>query len=138
MKTGRPKPALALTPDEVAPLQRLSTSRSIPHGRGTRVRMLLLFHEGLRHAALAEQLGVTNATVGKWRQRFVEHRLPGLHDERRPGRPRSRTDATIAALLTKTFRAKPMASTQWRCRLMEGATGISKSTVHRVWQAFGL
>lgn len=138
MKTGRPKPPLALTADEVAQLQSLSTSRSIPHGLGTRARMILLSHDGLSNAAIAEKLSVTKATVGKWRQRFVTDRLTGLHDDLRLGRPRSHADDAIATLVQKTLRTKPVASTQWSCRTMGDATGISKSTVHRVWQAFGL
>ena len=138
MKTGRPKTALTLTPDELAQLQSLVTSRSIPQGLGTRARMILLSHDGLSNAAIAQKLGVTNATVGQWRQRFVTDRLAGLHDELRPGRPRSRADETIAALITKTLRTKPTASTPWSCRTMAEATGIPKSLVHRVWRAFGL
>src|SRR5919106_982951 len=138
MKTGRPKTALTLTPDELAQLQSLVTSRSIPQGLGTRARMILLSHDGLSNAAIAQKLGVTNATVGQWRQRFVTDRLAGLHDELRPGRPRSRADETIAALITKTLRTRPTASTQWSCRTMAEATGIPKSLVHRVWRAFGL
>src|SRR5919106_2411368 len=138
MKTGRPKTALTLTPDELAQLQSLVTSRSIPQGLGTRARMILLSHDGLSNAAIAQKLGVTNATVGQWRQRFVTDRLTGLHDELRPGRPRSRADETIAALITKTLRTKPTASTPWSCRTMAEATGIPKSLVHRVWRAFGL
>src|SRR5919106_1554983 len=138
MKTGRPKTALTLTPDELAQLQSLVTSRSIPQGLGTRARMILLSHDGLSNAAIAQKLGVTNATVGQWRQRFVTDRLTGLHDELRPGRPRSRADETIAALITKTLRTKPTASTPWSCRTMAEAPGIPKSLVHRVWRAFGL
>ncbi len=69
----------------------------------------------------------------------VRDRSPrGLHDELRPGRPRTRTDEALATLVQKTLRTKPTASTHWSCRTMEEATGISKSTVHRVWQMFGL
>jgi putative transposase len=138
MKTGRPKAALTLTTDEVAQLQSLITSRSIPHGLGARARMILFSQEGLSNAAIAEKLGVTQATVGKWRHRFIRDRLAGLHDELRPGRPRSRADEAIAALITKTLRTKPTASTHWSCRTMAEATGIPKSMIHRVWQAFGL
>lgn len=138
MKTGRPKTPLVLTPDEVAQLQNLVASRSVPHGLGTRARMILLSRDGLSNAAIARKLGVTNATVGTWRQRFVTERLAGLHDELRPGRPRTRMDEEIATLVQKTLHTKPAAGTHWSCRAMEQATGISKSTVHRVWQAFGL
>lgn len=138
MKTGRPNATVALTADEVAQLQSLSTSRSIPHGLGTRARMILLSHDGLSNAVIAEKLGVTKATVGTWRQRFVTDRLTGLHDDLRPGRPRSHADDASATRVQKTLRTKPVASTQWSCRTMAEATGIPKSTIHRVWQAFGL
>ncbi len=138
MKTGRPKAALAVTTEELAQLQRLIASRSRPQGIVARARMILLSHEGRSNMAIADTLGVTKATVGKWRQRVLQDRVAGLHDELRPGRPRSRADEALAALITKTLRTKPPASTQWSCRTMEDATGIPKSTVHRVWQAFGL
>lgn len=136
MKTG--KIPLALTPDEVAHLQSLVASRSIPHGLGLRARMILLSHDGLSNAAIARKLSVTTATVGKWRRRFMTDRLVGLHDELRPGRPRTHTAEKIATLVRKTWRTTPKASTQWSCRTMAGASGLSKSTVHRVWQVFGL
>lgn len=110
----------------------------MPQGITARARMILLSHEGHSNVAIANQLGVTKATVGKWRRRFLRHRMAGLHDELRPGRPRSRADEQIATLVQKTLRTKPVVSTQWSCRTMEEATGISKSTIHRVWQVFGL
>jgi len=138
MKTGRPKAALALTAEELAQLQGLLASRSMPQGIAARARIILLSHAGRSNTAIADKLGMTKATVGKWRQRFLQDRVAGLHDELRQGRPRSRADEDLAALLTKTLRTKPSGSTQWSCRTMQDATGIPKSTVHRVWQAFGL
>ena len=138
MKTGRPKAPLALTAEEVTALQRLVTARSTPHGLATRARLILLSHDGLSNAAIAEKLGLTHATVGKWRHRFLAARLAGLHDELRPGRPRTQSDEELARLVRRTVRTKPKAGTQWSCRTMAAATGLSKSMVHRVWQAFGL
>ncbi|MDE3051702.1 MAG: IS630 family transposase [Nitrospirota bacterium] len=138
MKTGRPKATLAVTAEELAQLQRLIASRSMPQGIAARARMILWAHEGRSNTAIANTLGVRQATVGKWRQRFLQERVAGLHDELRSGRPRSRTDEELAVLITKTLRTKPPASTHWSCRTMADATGIPKSTVHRVWQAFGL
>jgi putative transposase len=78
------------------------------------------------------------ATVGKWRQRFVQHRLAGLYDELRPGRPRSIGDEQIAALLKRTLSRRPAESTHWSIRQAAQASGISRSTVHRVFQTFGV
>lgn len=138
MKTGRPKAELALTTDELAHLRSLIASRLMPQGLAARARMIQWAHEKCSNTAIADKLGVTPATVGKWRQRFLQDRVAGLHDELRLGRPRSRADEELAALINKTLRTKPPAHTQWSCRTMADATRIPKSTVHRVWQAFGL
>jgi len=87
---------------------------------------------------IARQLGLTNATVGKWRRRFVEQGVAGLHDELRPGRPRPISDERVARLVRKTLETKPKYGTHWSIRQMADQTRISKSTVHRIWQTFGL
>jgi putative transposase len=76
--------------------------------------------------------------VGKWRRRFIERRLSGLYDELRPGRPRSIEEEQVAALLKRTLSRTPKAATHWTVRAAARASGISKSTVHRLFQAFAL
>jgi hypothetical protein len=77
--------------------------------------------------------------VGKWRQRFVEYRLQGIYDELRPGRPRSISDEQVSVLLRRTLKQKlPPGATHWSVRLAAEANGLSKSTVHRVFQLFAL
>lgn len=80
----------------------------------------------------------TKATVGKWRQRFIERRLAGLYDELRAGRPRSIEDEKVAALLRRTIDSKPKGGTHWSVRQAAQSSGISKSTVHRLFQAFAI
>jgi len=138
MITSRPKPALALTPDEQTQLRSLAASRTLPHGLVARARLVLWSAEGRSNSQIARRLHWTNATVGKWRQRFVKHRLAGLYDELRPGRPRSIDDEQVAALLKRTLSRKPRGATHWSVRQAATASGISKSTVHRLFQAFGL
>src|ERR1700680_3415086 len=87
---------------------------------------------------IARQLGLTNATVGKWRRRFVEQSVSGLHDELRPGRPRPISDERVAQLVRKTLEMKPKDGTHWSVRQIAGQTRLSKSTVHRIWRGFGL
>ena len=81
---------------------------------------------------------MTNATVGKWRRRFLEQGVSGLHDELRPGRPRPISDERVAQLVRKTLKTKPKAGTHWSLRQIAAESGVSKSTAHRIWQAFGL
>ena len=107
MPTGRPKPALELTADEHTQLRSLAASRTLPHALVWRAKLVLWSAEGQSNSQIAERLGWTKATVGKWQQRFLGHRLSGLYDELRPGRPRSIEDEQIARLLKRTLSRKP-------------------------------
>ena len=87
---------------------------------------------------MAAQLGVCRATVGTWRSRFVARRLDGLADEPRPGAPRTVTDDDVERVVTRTLETKPANATHWSTRGMAEASGMSQSTVGRIWRAFGL
>jgi putative transposase len=138
MITGRPKPTLSLTDEERIQLRSFAHSRTLPHNLVCRAKLVLWAAEGESNTRIARRLRWANATVGKWRQRFVQHRLAGLYDELRPGRPRSIGDDQIASLLKRTLSRKPAAGTHWTVRLASQASGLSKSTVHRLFQAFAL
>src|SRR5450432_1860312 len=88
--------------------------------------------------ARASRLGIACATVGKWRRRFAEHRLEGLRDEPRWGTPRSIDDERIEAVIVRTLESIPPDATHWSSRGMARASGLSVSTVQRIWRAFGL
>ena len=138
MTMGRPKAALLLSSKQREQLEGMASSRSLPAGLVTRVRIVLLSASGKTNQQIARQLGLTNATVGKWRQRFLEQDVAGLHDELRPGRPRPIGDERVARLVRRTLDTKPKDGTHWSVRQMAHQTRLSKSTVHRIWQAFGL
>src|ERR1700687_3314923 len=138
MAMGRPKAALVLSPEQRAQLESMASSRSLPAGLVTRVRIVLLSAAGKMNQQIARQLGLANATVGKWRRRFLEQDVAGLHDELRPGRPRPISDERVAQLVRKTLETKPKGGTHWSIRQIAAETRVSKSTVHRIWQAFGL
>jgi putative transposase len=138
MILGRPKPPLALTAEQRDQLEAMAASRSLPHGLVTRVRIILMSASGLTNSTVAGRLGVTQATVGKWRRRFLAQGVAGLHGEWRPGRPRSIAEERVARLLRKTLRTKPKDGTHWSCRAIAEETRLSKSTLHRIWQAFGV
>jgi len=116
MKTGRPKKPLNLAKEEHEQLRSLSSSRSLPHGLVRRVRIVLMAADGLTNRIIAEKLDLSHATVGKWRMRYLEQGLAGLHDELRPGCPRSISDEQIATLIRKTLNTKPKdAAILWGC-----------------------
>src|SRR5271156_1913474 len=105
MRTGRPKAELRLSAEEQAQLSGLVVSRSLPHALVARAQVVLWAAQGQSNSAIAQRLGWSKATLGKWRRRFLERRVSGLHDELRPGRPRSYRDEQVAMrLMTDTHR----------------------------------
>lgn len=137
-RRGRNAPAIALTEDERKQLESYARSRSMPSGLSGRFRIILLAADGLSNMEISERVGLSRASVGKWRGRYIENGLEGLHDEVRPGRPRSVLDEKVAELISKTLETKPQGSTHWSTRTMAGEIGVSHMTVCRVWRAFGL
>jgi putative transposase len=138
MSLGRPKAILELTAEEQQELTGFAGSPSLPHALVSRARLVLWSAEGWSNSEIAAQLDWSNATVGKWRQRFVDRRIQGLYDELRPGRPRSLSDEKVASLLRRTLKSRPPNGTHWSVRQAAEANRISKSTVHRVFQTFAV
>jgi transposase len=135
---GRPLAPLTLSESERDELRSITRSRSMPQSLATRARIVLLSAEGESNTDIAERLGLSKPTVGIWRKRYVMQRIAGLYDEPRPGGPRSIRDEQVATLLRKTLKTKPKDGTHWSCRSIAAETKLSKSTVQRVWKAFGL
>ena len=138
MSLGRPKATLELTAEEEKHLAGFAASRSLPYALVARARLVLWSAEGRSNAEIATRLRWSKATVGKWRQRFIERRIQGLYDELRPGRPRSISEEKVATLLRRTLKTRPPAGTHWSVRQAAEVNGLSKSTVHRVFQSFAL
>jgi putative transposase len=138
MAMGRPIPPVKLTHQVRSELEGWSRSRPLPAGIVRRARIVLLAADGLSNKAIAEKVGLSGAMVGMWRRRFLVQGLVGLYDEPRPGGPRSIQDEQVAQLIRTTLQAKPQHATHWSCRSLAQHTGLSKSTVHRVWNAFGI
>lgn len=138
MRTGRPKEPIVLSEEERARLNGIANSRSLPHGLARRARIVLLSADGVPNGAIAERVGISPQMVCKWRKRYLRQGLPGLHDELRPGRPRSVSDDEVAMLLRKTLQTKPPDGTHWTIRSVAKDTQLSRPTVHRIWRAFGV
>ena len=137
-RRGRPLAELVLSDDERETLERWARRPSSAQALALRCRIVLACAEGGSSTEVAERLGVTRATVGKWRARFVTHRLDGLHDEPRPGGPRSISDDDVERVIVKTLEETPKGATHWSTRQMARATGMSQTAASRIWRAFGL
>jgi len=138
MVKGRPKVPVVLSTEDRQQLASVAGSRSLPHALVMRARIVLMAADGLANATIAEKLGFSQQSVCLWRKRYLEQGIEGLHDELKPGRPRTISDERVATLVRKTLKSKPKEATHWTIRSIARETRISRMTVHRIWQAFGL
>lgn len=136
--TGRPTKAVVLTDDARQALIGLTKRARVNRSLAFRARLVLACADDTLNSTVARRYRTTNATVGKWRQRFVERRLDGIYDEPRAGAPRTITDEDVEAVIVKTLETAPPAETHWSTRSMAAHAGISHTTVGRIWRTFGL
>lgn len=138
MRPGRPRTPITLTAEERQRLESLAhRSRSASHV-ARRARIILACAEGRETTSIARRLHVSATTVCKWRTRFLQDRLDGLFDEPRPGAPRRITDEQVEQVVIRTLETTPRGATHWSLRDMAKASGVSRSTVNRIWRAFSL
>jgi transposase len=138
-RTGRPKAVLELSGEERVTLQRWARRPKTAQALASRSRIVLACAEGASNKQVAADLGVSDATVGKWRRRFIASRLDGLVDEPRPGQPRKISDEKVEEVIVKTLESEPPdGGTEWSTRQMAAATGLNQTAISRIWRAFGL
>ncbi len=137
-RTGRPKVELGLSEDEREQLVRWSRRAKSSQALALRSKIVLGCVEGASNTAVAEGLGCSAATVGRWRRRFVERRLEGLSDEPRAGRPPTVTVDQVEDVVVATLESTPRHATHWSRAKMAERSGLSKSTIGRIWRDFEL
>jgi transposase len=137
MGDSRLKP-LVLPEDERRTLGNWVRRRGTAQGLALRARIVLACADGGSNTAVAARLGVNFKTVSRWRARFLRDRLDGLTDDPRPGVPRTITDAQAGEVVVRTLEEVPEGATHWSKRELARRTGISPTSVHRIWRSFGL
>ncbi len=138
MPRGHALAPLTLTADERETLERWIRRRKTAQALAQRASLVLAAADGMSNQDAAAKLRVTRWTVGKWRRRFLAHRLDGLLDEPRPGAPRTIRDEDVERVVTLTLESTPPDATHWSTRSMARRTGMSQSAVSRIWRAFVL
>jgi transposase len=138
VQSGRPKRAVVLSDDERETLERWARRPKTAQALALRCRIVLACAEGGTDAEVAARVGAHEDTVWRWRNRFIDGRVDALHDEPRPGKPRSISDEDVERVIVKTLEEAPSNATHWSTRSMAAATGMSQSAISRIWRAFGL
>ena len=138
MRKGRPLAPLTVTVADRAQLVAWSKRPKTTQALAMRSRIVLLAADGLSNTLIASQLHTMQHTVGKWRRRYLESGLDGLLDEPRPGTSRKLSDHDVESVLALTLESAPADATHWSTRSMAKRAGLSRNSIHRIWQAFSL
>jgi transposase len=132
-------PVVKLEPQERDELKRIARTRSLPARQVERARIILLAAEGKQDQQIAQELAITPKKAARWRRRYLKTGWKGIEkDASRPGRTPAITTAKIREVIEKTTRQTPTNATHWSTRSMAAATGLSDSSILRIWHAHGL
>jgi transposase len=135
---GRQLRPLTMTEKERAELERWARRPKSSQSLAQRAKIVLRCADGHSNNEVAEGVGVSSLTVGKWRERFRRDRLQGLSDAPRCGPPRKIGDDIVEDVVTRTLTSRPKGATHWSTREMAAQTGLSQSAIVRIWRTFGL
>jgi transposase len=135
---GRPKAELVLEEAERAQLVRWARRAKTAQYLAMRAKIVLACAEGGTNKQVAAGLGIDESTVDRWRARFIARRLDGLQDEPRPGRPPSILLDQVEDVVVATLESLPGKDTHWSRASMARRTGLSRSTIGRIWRKFDL
>lgn len=132
------KRKLVISAEQKLALQQLLKQPRSSRSLAFRARIVLECASGQNNSAVAATLRTSGFTVGMWRNRFITGGMAALGDEARPGAPRQIGDDEVERTLRLTLEEAPQGAPHWSTRALAARTGMSQSTVSRIWRAFGL
>ena len=135
-----PAPPLELLLEERVALEAMAAKTTLAHRAVREAKGLLMAADGVANSVIGERLGVSRSTVLGWRRDFLEHGIEWV-GKVRPGRGPKPTisQERIEAMVHDTLHSKPDdGSTHWSVRSMAKHSGLSKSTIQKVWNARGI
>ena len=130
---------IVLEPTQREELERLARGRRVPVRLAERAKVVLHAADGMENQEIGKTLGISRQRAGRWRDRYAKLGMAGIEkDAPRPGRKRSINDKQRAEVVRRTLHEKPEGQTHWSRSTMAAATGLSDSTVGRIWREHGL
>ena len=131
--------SLIVSPDDHARLAAIASDRSRPLKHIQRARIVLLSAERLPVLEVARRAKVSRPAVWRWQRRYAEDGVEALlRDKTRPPGKTPTPLSVVANVVALTCSEPPGQVTQWTGRAMAGATGLSLSTIQRIWKAHKL
>jgi len=131
--------AIVLDDAQRQELEELTRSRTVSVRLAERAEIVLHAADGMEDKAIGEAMGIARQKAGRWRKRYAALGLAGIEkDAPRPGRKRRIDAGQRAAVVQKTLQEKPEGHTHWSRSTMAKATGLSDSTVGRIWREHGI
>lgn len=131
--------AIELTDKERGTLLAFSRGKKVSVRLAQRSAIILLAADGQENIAIAARLKITRQRAARWRDRYAAQGLVGLAtDAPRSGRIPKIPAASKQQVVKRTLEEKPPAATHWSRSTMASASGLSASTVGRIWKAHGL
>jgi len=135
---GRPVSKISLSATEREKLELMASRPKSSQREALRARIILECAQDKQNQQVAAELGISNPTVGKWRERFALNGMEGLVDAPRSGCPRTISDEKVEEVLTKTLEGPPSNRTHWSRRDMAREMGVGQDSVGRIWRTFGV
>jgi len=120
-------------------LEAIVRDRNAPQKHVWRAEIVLLTAKGLGTVEIMRRTGKSKTCVWRWQERFMQENVEGLlRDKTRPSRVKPLAQAVIDKVVKLTAITPPHEATHWTSAAMAKATGISVSSVQRIWRAHGL